>query len=352
MRAPTAALNTSWPPDGLETVPVCPICGDGRRELLYSGLTDMVFFCAPGEWTLSRCIACCSGYLNPRPNAKTIGLAYTNYPTHEPPQPSLDGAPSWLARLKAGLRNDYFRSRYGAALRTSVPLGRLVVYLAIRRRLSIDRSVRHIRPPAPGARLLDVGCGNGQFLLAAKALGWEAWGIDADSDAVKAARVTGLRVEHDTFPNTGMAAASFDAVTMNHVIEHLHDPVGALREVRRLLKPGGILWIATPNLESLGSRYYRWNWRGLEAPRHLVLFTVGSLRHACITAGFPAPGFRRSLQAGNIFWASEQIAQGPGRCRSGLIAMQRRWRWMARGADFATFIWPKLGEEIVALVRR
>ncbi len=343
----------AWPADGLEAVEACPVCGSRRRELLYDGLTDRVFFCAPGVWTLYRCLGCGSAYMDPRPTRRTIGLAYRSYFTHETPcaaAPERPAAP--LRRLKAALRNDYLRSRYRISVGPAVPLGRLAVYLAVHRRLDIDRSVRHLPRPARGARLLDVGCGNGHFLLTARTLGWEAWGIDPDPRAVAAARSAGLRVEQRGFPDTGLPDGYFDVVTMNHVIEHLHDPVGALREVRRVLRSGGMLWVATPNLTGLGSRYYRRNWLPLDPPRHLVLFTFTSLRLACLRAGLSQPSLRKTLDARAIFTASARISGGAPPFGTSPLSRAERWCWMARAADLASLLLPSMGEELVAVVRK
>jgi len=65
-----------WLLYGLEYINKCPVCHSTERNLLYEGLTDCVFFCAPGEWTLYRCQKCCSAYFDPRPTPDTIGLAY------------------------------------------------------------------------------------------------------------------------------------------------------------------------------------------------------------------------------------------------------------------------------------
>jgi SAM-dependent methyltransferase len=78
----------------------------------------------------------------------------------------------------------------------------------------------------------------------------------------------------------------FDVITLSHVIEHLHDPVKVLKACHRLLKPTGRLWLETPNIDSLGHRQYMENWRGLEPPRHLVLFNRQSLAQALLGTGF------------------------------------------------------------------
>lgn len=70
----------------------------------------------------------------------------------------------------------------------------------------------------------------------------------------------------------GLEAASFDVIVMNHVIEHVYDPVATLVECRRLLAPEGKIIIITPNLKSYGHEIYGEDWRALEPPRHLHLF--------------------------------------------------------------------------------
>ena len=75
-------------------------------------------------------------------------------------------------------------------------------------------------------------------------------------------------------------------ITLSHVIEHVHDPMKVLESCLKLLKPGGKIWIETPNIHSLGHDRFQKNWRGLETPRHLVLFNKVSLREAVLNAGF------------------------------------------------------------------
>jgi len=96
----------SWPISELESVDFCPLCKSADRKVLYKGLTDRVFFCAPGEWDLYRCGRCGTGYLDPRPTVASIGLAYKSYYTHEPEggAPEFDGK---ARSLKASLRNGY-----------------------------------------------------------------------------------------------------------------------------------------------------------------------------------------------------------------------------------------------------
>jgi SAM-dependent methyltransferase len=137
--------------------------------------------------------------------------------------------------------------------------------------------------------VLDVGCGNGEFLRASSDAGWRSLGCDPDPKTVQRARAGGFEVRLGGIEAWADAGASFDAVTLNHVIEHLHDPLGEIAQAWRLLKPGGTIYIETPNVDALGHALYGPAWRGLEPPRHLVLFSWGGLTRVLRKAGFERP---------------------------------------------------------------
>lgn len=114
--------------------------------------------------------------------------------------------------------------------------------------------------------------------------------METDPEAVERARERhGLTVHLGRLGDLRFPESSFDAVTMKHVIEHVHDPVGLVRECLRLLKPRGRLVLVTPNVNGLGHRWFGENWRGLEPPRHLHLFTPWALGICASRAGFPHP---------------------------------------------------------------
>lgn len=147
----------------------------------------------------------------------------------------------------------------------------------------------------PG-RVLDIGAGNGNRLSQLAASGWEPWmmeprpevaretsealGIPADRAVVAFAEDAELPEDH------------FDLIVMDHVVEHLADPAAVFDSIASWLKPGGRLLITCPNYGSLESRLMgRW-WMGLDMPRHLYHFSVGTLSRMAAGAGLAVEDVR------------------------------------------------------------
>ncbi len=274
-----------WPVNGLEHVSNCPVCSSDRRELLHQGLKDRVFFCAPGEWTMYRCKECGSAYLDPRPNPETIGLAYSNYFTHNFNSREDLSNLSLGYRIRRILANGYLNHRFGTNYYPDSSLGILAAILFPKKRAVLDRTGRNL-PENTRGKLLDIGCGDGSFLELAKRSGWEVVGVDPDQEAVKVGLKGGLDVRHGDVSILDPSKEQFDGITMSHVIEHVHDPRSILHSCYQLLKHGGWLWIETPNLGAQGHTRYGANYLHLDPPRHLVLFIRNSLQYILEKAGF------------------------------------------------------------------
>jgi SAM-dependent methyltransferase len=299
-----------WPPEGLEQVERCPACGSDSREVVYTDLTDRSYRCAPGRWRLVRCANCCCAYLDPRPDEQTAHIAYANYydGAQWPSEPTSLGA--WR-RSRRALRNGYLNSRYGYAIAPAARLGRLIVPFLGAYRDAADEYVRHLRLPAEQPRrLFDVGCGEGDFLATMQTAGWSVAGVDPALDAVRLARARGVPVSAGTIMTVPLETASLDAITFRLVFEHLGEPRRVLEVCRRALKAGGLLWIATPNLDSEGHRIFGEHWIHLQPPRHAVIYTPTSLARLLSTSGFELSELRASRQAKWSFRMSAALARG------------------------------------------
>lgn len=137
-------------------------------------------------------------------------------------------------------------------------------------------------------RLLEVGSYCGFFLHRIRADGWDAVGLEPFRAGADYARKRfGLRIIDGALPQPDLPDASFDAIVMLHVIEHMPDPVANLLELRRLLRPGGVLVVETPRFDSLSFKLLGKRERSVAACNgHIYFFTVATLRAAMQKSGF------------------------------------------------------------------
>jgi 2-polyprenyl-3-methyl-5-hydroxy-6-metoxy-1,4-benzoquinol methylase len=185
----------------------------------------------------------------------------------------------------------------------------------------------HLRPlerltgPPNGRTLLDVGAYTGVFVEIAGRHGWDAWGVEPSRWAVEVARKRGLRVLQGTTETADLPEGGFDVVTMWDVIEHLTDPLGELRRVHRLLKPGGLLAVHTIDIGSPLARLMggRWPWL---MEMHLYYFSRSTLRMMLEKAGFSVLRIRaqgRYLRLGYLMNRVAAFLPWLGRPAEGLV---------------------------------
>lgn len=173
---------------------------------------------------------------------------------------------------------------------------------------------------AAGRSLLDVGCGSGDFLIQARALGFEATGIDVDPTAIDAVRALGF-VAHCGAANVDtLKGARFDVITLNQVIEHVEDPRGTLAILREKLSDSGILFVATPNGCSASLRRTGRDWINWHVPYHQHIFSPESLRISANAAGLKP--IRMSTRT-PVIWSLLQQQHS----REPITPGQERWPW-------------------------
>lgn len=278
--------------------------------------------------------------MDSRPWRDAIGRAYPgSYYTHGDGTPA--GTVAWRPLV----------SRWLAAGAGLLPL----VPRSTRNDASLDAAAAAAKrrgDVAVAPRLLDVGCGGGALLARMRSRGWEVEGIDIDEAALGVARAAGVPVTSATLEELAEEnpLRRFDVITLDHVLEHLHDPVASLREARRLLRPGGILWLATPNLAALGHRTFGRSWMPLDPPRHLVLFSPGALARALAAAGFARPVIQPAARSANwVFPASAAIQRGSDAPLNSPGTLSLRLKALL--ADLSAHRSPELAEELVVTAR-
>ena len=135
-------------------------------------------------------------------------------------------------------------------------------------------------------KILDVGCGTGAFLHTMQEAGWEVTGLEPDMIAREKARVMYGIAPDPSEKLFQLPPHSYDAITMWHVLEHVHELHAYLDQLKKLLKTGGKIFVAVPNYTSLDASIYRENWAGYDVPRHLYHFSPASMSRLLSQHGF------------------------------------------------------------------
>jgi 2-polyprenyl-3-methyl-5-hydroxy-6-metoxy-1,4-benzoquinol methylase len=282
---------------------------------------------------------------------------YATYYTHQPRPTSIQLQTS-LQRLKDRLKGSILAAAFGyTELVDSIYwrwIGRLASFIPPLKNMvgqTVCYLFRHCR-----GKLLDIGCGNGEFLSKMQNLGWDTIGVEPDEEAVKAAiKYHDMHVIHGTLEQACLPTESMDAVVMDHIIEHVHDPGNLLNESWWILRKCGRLVIVTPNIESLGHKLFRQSWFPLDPPRHLCLFSLQTLRNCVEKAGFQVEILFSSSKKAREEWKRSYQILHKGRCRlrtkPKLIIFFLGWifqimeeciRWFSIGA----------GEELLLVARK
>lgn len=215
----------------------CSLCNLDDYKVMLK-VEDYRYHITDDEFNLVQCKNCGLVYVNPRPTKKEISKFYPK---------------------------EYYRIKVP-------PLAKIINHLF---KLSPIRSVRKYRKQG---RLLDLGCGAGNFLWEMKKRGFEVYGIDPSSQACKLARerlknIFNAELEEHHFPDN-----YFDVITVWHVFEHLPNPSITLKEIHRILKKDGILILETPNINSLSFKTFRKYCFHLDIPRHLYHWSSETTR--------------------------------------------------------------------------
>ena len=253
----------------VENVAACAVCS-GLATSRYARGFDYELRTCGNEWTFVQCTACGHVWLNPRPAVTELA---TIYPPHY-------YAYDYEARISAV-------ARWGKTTLDDRKLGSILAHLD--------------RPPRT---FLDIGCGSGRYLRTMRSRGLAArdiHGLELDQRAVDSLSAEGFSVQRARVEDADIPDSSIDLATMFHVIEHVDAPDRVVARIARWLRPGGVVAIETPNLDSLDRRLFASTfWGGYHIPRHWHLFTPATLTRLVESAGLTPLGTR--FQTGHSFW--------------------------------------------------
>jgi 2-polyprenyl-3-methyl-5-hydroxy-6-metoxy-1,4-benzoquinol methylase len=222
----------------------CPVCGSASTRPI---LTAKDFTVSGENFSIWQCSDCTLRFTQDAPALDAIGRYYKSedYISH--------------TNTSRGLINKF--------------------YQAVRKRtLKQKRQLVCKTTSKKQGSLLDVGGGTGSFVKEMKDHGWQAMGLEPDADARRVAK------EHfdcellDSNELFSLTPNSFDAITLWHVLEHVHDLTGYINQLKLLLKSGGRLIVAVPNYTSFDASKYKENWAGYDVPRHLYHFSPEAMQ--------------------------------------------------------------------------
>jgi SAM-dependent methyltransferase len=251
----------------------CPACGAAGRRRHYGRYRDEEYFTSDDCFDYWACSDCQSVYLHPLPLERLPEIYPPKYYSYSPQT----GA-GLVQRAKRWIDARMFR-----------------------------RVLRHLRTPT--LDVLDVGGGSGWLLDLLREIDPRVRNtqiVDLDPTAAERARATGhefacMRIEEFS------CERRFDLILLMNLIEHVESPRKVLANVARLLAPGGLALVKTPNLDALDARLFRRSyWAGLHVPRHWVLFTRESFERALVGSGLRMRNF--TYTQGAPFWAASVLA--------------------------------------------
>lgn len=209
----------------------CDLCGEDSTELLFKA--NDLRYQGKQFFNLVKCKNCDLVYLNPRPQSQELKKYYDRY--YSDKVINLDSK-----------KEKYFFLKHC--------------------------HVKRLKKYKDKGRILDIGCGKGDFLAKINNTGWEVVGTELHPEAARYARENNkLEVHELDLKKINFPSKTFDIVRLHHVIEHLPSPLKTLKSIHNILKDDGLLILACPNFTSFPEILFAGKWDALDVPRHLYL---------------------------------------------------------------------------------
>ena len=219
----------------------CPWCGSDKAQI---NLWLKDEFLTKEDFHICECLNCGLLYTMPRPDKEKIGEYYKSeeYYSHQ------ENKKGFIPKLYEKVKKVNLKHKY-------------------------DLATKGLQT----GKLLDIGCGVGDFLHTAETHGWQCVGMEPSEDAKAIARKRTQAELLSIEELEQLPEASFDVITMWHVLEHVDDLKWQVTQLQRLIKPNGRIAIALPNYKSYDGQYYKEHWAAYDVPRHLSHFNRNTI---------------------------------------------------------------------------
>ena len=219
----------------------CPWCGSEKAQI---NLWLKDEFLSKEDFHICECLNCGLSYTMPRPNKEKIGEYYKSeeYYSHQ------ENKKGFIPRLYESVKKVNLKHKYNLATQG----------------LNVGK-------------MLDIGCGVGDFLHTAEEHGWTCTGVEPSEDAKAIAKTKTKANIINSEDMEKIPDATFDLITMWHVLEHIDDLKWQIEQLHRLTKTKGRIVIAVPNYKSYDAQYYKELWAAYDVPRHLSHFNKNVL---------------------------------------------------------------------------
>lgn len=256
----------------MKNIKICDLCelNNTNFEFVFKGHDRMLEI--EGEFGLYHCNNCGLYFINPQPDEKELIKFYPeeSYCSYKSLYLYFMDHKNFFKKIKFITTNLFF------LLRNIVTYATYTFLIGL---LRVEKILKE------NGNILDLGCGNGVFLsrLRKRALKKNSkmkfYGIDiVEPKNKEKLEEFGIKILKGTIFEMKFADNMFDIIRLYHVLEHVHNPSMHFKELKRILKPGGILIISVPNINSLNFKIFGKNWFPLDIPRHLFDFSEETLR--------------------------------------------------------------------------
>ena len=228
---------------------ICPWCESDKAQI---NLWLKDEFLTKEDFHICECLSCGLQYTMPRPSKEKIGAYYKSeeYYSHQ------ENKKGFIPQLYEAVKK-----------------------VNLKHKLKIANKDLHV------GKLLDIGCGVGDFIHEAEKQGWDCLGVEPSDDAKAIAR---KRIKANIINSEALEEipdGTFDVITMWHVLEHVDDLKWQVEQLRRLIKPNGRVVIAVPNYKSYDGQFYKELWAAYDVPRHLNHFSKQTITKIFKTKG-------------------------------------------------------------------